>query len=272
MKTSSTFSVAVGSVFFLAVLLLGSAHAEARISPGAMEVMTASASTSPKSADALTKAKARADLEIDRRVTSLTAAAATIANLKKVSAVVKASIQSTLSGEITTLASFKTKVDGDTDAATLKVDAQSITKDYRIYALILPQAHIAASSDQVLTIADAMTALSVKLQTRVSALQTAGTNVSALQASLADAQTKVADAKTQAAAALTETSVLVPDQGSATVMASNKAALKDAQQKLKTAQTDLKAARADIESVLKAVKGTGKGGGMATSTASTTAH
>jgi hypothetical protein len=202
------------------------------------------------------KGRANADKEIDRRVLNLNALILRIGSMKNVSADEKTTLAATLNSEVSTLSSLRTKIDSD-NATDLKTDAQSITKDYRVYALVIPQAHIASAADRIGTVASLMQSLSVKLQTRITAAQTAGKNVSAAQSAYTDMQAKTADAKTQAAAAVTETASLKPDQGSASVQASNTAALKDAAAKIKTANADLRAARADINTILKTVKGVG---------------
>ncbi len=99
-----------------------------------------------------------------------------------------------------------------------------------------------------------MTVVGTKLQTRITAAETAGKNVTALTASLADYTAKIADAKIHADGAVSGIIALVPDQGDATVAASNKAALKAARADIKIATTDLQAARKDATSIIKAIK------------------
>ncbi len=219
----------------------------------------------------IAKTIARADTEITRRITNLHQASIRISATKNISAEQKTSIAASISTEIANLTALKTKIDADTDAAALKTDVQSITDNYRVYALVLPQNHIVAATDRITTIVAQMQQLGTKLNTRITEAQAAGKNVTAAQATYTDMLAKVADASTQSQAALTETQGLKPDNGDAAVKTSNDAAIKDAVTKIKAATADLKAARTDLKFILAAIKGVGASAkGVATSTASTT--
>ncbi|MBU6388859.1 hypothetical protein KGQ72_03240, partial [Patescibacteria group bacterium] len=95
-----------------------------------------------------------------------------------------------------------------------------------------------------------MTDLGAKIQTRITAAQSAGADVSAFAAVYADMNAKIADAKTQAAAAQAGVSGLTPDQGDKTKATANRNALIAARADLKTATKDLQAARADIKTIV----------------------
>ena len=218
----------------------------------------------------ITKIITRSDNELTRRITNLNQTAIRISAMKNVSATEKSSLEASISTEIANLTTLKTKIDADTDATTLKTDTQSITEDYRVYALVLPQDHIVAATDRIATIVAEMQQLGTKLSARITAAQSAGKSVAGAQIAYTDMQAKLTDASTQSQAALTETQNLTPDKGDATIKASNAAAIKDAVAKIKTATTDLTAARADVKTILEAVKGTGTSG-TATSTMKTNA-
>lgn len=254
-------SVAVTS---LAVLLPVAAFADtnagvnATVNLSAADIRTtASVKADAKGSGSVDTAKSHADKEIDRRITNLNALSVRLGNMKHISASEKTFLQGNISTEISTLTSLKAQIDAETVLATLKTDVESITKDYRVYMIFIPQGRIAAAADRVSTIVADMQALAPKLQVRISAAQNAGKDVTGAQSAYADMQAKVADANTQASAAVSETANLAPDQGNATVEASNKAAIKDAAAKIKTATADLKAARADVATIVKAVKGVG---------------
>ena len=191
---------------------------------------------------------------------------ATINGMKNVPANAKASIDATINTEISNLTALKAKIDAD-DATTIAADVASITKDYRVYMLVVPQENITASVDAAGTVASSMQQLSVILQSRISQAQAAGKDMTAALAALSDMNAKVADANTKSAAALAETANLKPDQGDASIQASNKAALTDALSKMKAVYADFQSARADITIIENAIKGTGS-----PSTATTTAR
>jgi hypothetical protein len=188
---------------------------------------------------------------------------------KHISVSEKSSIQATISGEVSSLQGLQARIDADTVGADLKTDAESITKDFRIYMLVIPQGRIVAASDRVDTIVGLMQQFAPKLQARITAAQTAGKNVTVAQNAYADMIAKVADAQTQANAAVSSTASLQPDQGNASVEASNKTSLKAAEAKLKTAEQDLKAARADVSVILKTVAGTSPSANASTNASAT---
>ena len=219
--------------------------------------------TSAMSGSKMEKAKAKAGQEIDRRVASLNELATRIGAMQEVRADFKQSLSGAVGGQIAAFTSLKAKIDADTDLATLKSDIQSITQSYRVYALVLPQTSIAAAADRVVTLTTMMTTLGSKLQTRIAAAQSAGTDVSLLSKALNDLSQKLTDANAQAQSAVALSSSLVPDGGDKTKMASNNKALKAARADIQTAENDLKAGRKDITTIL-------KGLGISMATASST--
>jgi len=196
----------------------------------------------------------RANKEIDNRITGLNKLSARIQGMKKVTDASKTNLKSTIDGEIATLIALKTKIAADTDTETMRTDIESITKAYRIYALIMPQIAIIAAADRANTVADAMTALSKKLSGRIAAAGSTGNNVTALYTQLADMSAKITDAQTQAQAAVGQVSVLKADNGDQAIFDANKAALKAAHEKIKTAKKDIEDARKDAKDIAKGLR------------------
>jgi hypothetical protein len=223
----------------------------------------------------------RSGNDIAVRIRSLNSLLGRIGGMSKLSASDKSEITTEVQNLISELTTLQAKIQvdasstptgqaGDLSSTTpLRMDMQSITKDYRVYALVIPQLEILGAADRAETIVTSLNTVSTKLQTRISADQTAGDNVASLQASLSDLTAKAADAQTQAAAAISSTEALVPDQGDTTVAASNTAALKAARADIQTADSDIKAATADVQSIVKGVEAFGNASGSAS--ASTTA-
>ncbi len=193
----------------------------------------------------------RGQQELDRRIAALTALSTRLGTMKHLSDANKSALINTVAAQITTLSDLKTKLAADTDLTLVLADVQSITKSYRIFALVIPQGHITAAADRVIDIAGAMSDTVAKLQTRIT---DAGGGDAGLASSLADLNAKLADAKTQAQAAIAEVAPLVPDNGDKTIMAANTQALKDARMKVKAAVADLKAARADAKKIVATIK------------------
>lgn len=202
----------------------------------------------------LAKIISRSDAAIGARIDALNKLNARVQAMKNVSDSEKASVSNEISTNISGLTSLKAKIDADTDATTALNDEKMITGNYRIYALIMPQWSILAAADRVDTIASMMTTVGTKLQTRISADQSAGKDIASLQASLTDYNAKIADAETQATNAKNGISSLTPDNGDKTLLASNTAALKAARADIKTASADLVAARKDAKDIVQGLK------------------
>ena len=224
--------------------------------------------------------------EITSRIASLNTLSTRLNSMKNLSA----AELSTLSGEITTLTGeltgLKAKIQADASSTAigtsgalassspLRQDVASITKAYRVYALVIPQTQILAAADRVSTLVTSLTTLSTKLQSRLSAAQANGTTIgvgtsslASLQAVLTDLTTKAASAQTQAILAVNAVSNLVPDNGNTTIAASNTAALKTGRTDIETAQKDIAAADKDAHTIVNAVTSMRVGTGAGTSTA-----
>ncbi len=245
---SRKIGVSITGAAAIAALLL-------TIAPAYAQTVTSSTSSSgANSASRLAAIITMANSDIALRITSLNALNTRVQAMANESAAEKASISTQVQTNITGLNALQTKIDADTTPATARTDAATIFTTFRIYALVIPQGWILASADRVTTITGLLTTLGTKMQTRITADQTAGDNVTALTSALTDMNAKIADANTQSAAAQSGVSSLVPDQGNTSVAASNKAALVAAKTDIQTASTDLKAARADVTTILQGLK------------------
>jgi hypothetical protein len=232
---------------------------------------SASASTSVSGANAaarLQKVITQANSDIAARITALNNLNARVQAMVKESASEKASISADVQTNISGLQTLQTKIDADTTVSAATTDAKTIFTTFRIYALVMPQGYILAAADRVTVITGLMSNLATQIQTRITADQSAGKNVSALTATLADMNASITDANNQSATAQAGVSGLQPDQGNATVAASNKAALVAARGDIKTATSDLQAARKDITTLLQGLKSLGGGSASASTSAS----
>lgn len=192
----------------------------------------------------ISRLKTRGDNEITRRVNALTKLIDRLNNIKRLTPDQKTSLTGQIQDQINSLNTLKTKIDADTDLATLRTDVQSIVKSYRIFALFIPKTYIIAHADRLLTIIDALTGIQGKLQTRIDAAKTAGNDTTTMQTLIADMSTKLADAKTQATNAISAVLPLTPDGWPA-----NKATLVSARSMLQTARRDIDAAHKDEQQI-----------------------
>ncbi len=218
---------------------------------------TAVIAATPKTADAaagITKIKDAADKEITRRIEVLNKAIARLGEIKKLSSTEKTVLTDKANAVITDLTALKAKIDADTDLAILKTDRQGITKNYRVFMLIIPQIHIIAASDRINTTIDLLTDAATKFDTSISDAKTAGKDVASLETLLADMNAKLGDAKTKSDAASAAVSALLPDGGVQAKIDANKKALTTGRDDIKAAIKDLIDARKDAGSIKDGLK------------------
>lgn len=246
---------------------------------GGDNVTNAAASTTAKRATKLdqsqTRLQTRAGNEIDRRIAALNRLQERIQGMKKISAAAKNSFVANVQAQINLLNNLRIKINAeDTDGTTLKDDVQSITKAYRIYALILPQIEIVAAADRLASTADSLSTYAVKLQARAVVALSEGKNVTTLQALLTDMNAKISDAKDRSAKAIAGVINLTPDNGDKTTQSVNLAALKAARTDLRTGTQDLKDAHKIGLKIREGLKNFAKADAKAnaTSTATTTSE
>jgi len=274
-------SIAAGAAVLISGLAL-TAFAQTGIGVGvnasaSAAVGTTGVTVSAKVQAAITTGVNRADTEITRRINALNALSTRVNAMVKLSSGEKASLASTIQTQISAMNTLQAQISTDAAAnstTSLKADIQSITKSYRIFALIIPQGAVEAASDRVLDVSGMLGTISTKLQTRISALPS-GTDTTSLNASLSDMNTQIANANASTNTAVSETANLQPDNGDATIMASNTAALKDAHTKIVAAQQDVLTARKDAGVIVKALVAmspSASAGASATVTASGTAQ
>lgn len=194
----------------------------------------------------LEQIKTRAEQEINRRITLLNTLISKIADIKRLSGGQKTDFTSQINGLVSQLQILNTKIQSDADLATLVADGKSILNTYRVYMLFMPKINIMAAADRISEIASQALVLVPAVQNRISQVQSAGHDVTALNNALADFQSKLNDAQTQATNATDTVSVLVPDMGNVSTMQANTAVIKSARGMIITAIHDMNAARSDI--------------------------
>lgn len=221
---------------------------------------SANASTTPRATTAvklearLERAKTKAAQEIERRTAALTKLEERIDAMKRVSSQFKGDLSVLVDTEIANLLALKTRIEASTDGEEIKSDVQSITKSYRIFALVMPKASVAAAADKIVRMSATLTELGSKLKVRIDAKATAGGDVSALTSALNELGAKILSANTHAQAAVNGTATLMPDEGDKAKMEANKTALEAARTELKAAHEDIKAARALVKQIIDELK------------------
>ncbi len=241
MKNISIKMAAAGMGLALTIVNSGVAWAQV---PASGSAGTARVSVVEQRVD---KLKTKANAEITRRLTTLNNLLTRIQASTRLSVVDKTTLTTEIQSEITNMTDLKTKIDGDSDIATLRTDVKAIVNDYHVYAFVMPQVGLMIAADSISMIADRMAAISIKLGQAL-----AGYPDPKAQAALTDLNTQISDARALVLGVQTTVLPLTP----AGNQASNRAALQASRAKLNNARDDLKKGRVDIETILKALKTT----------------
>lgn len=191
----------------------------------------------------------KGDQEITRRLATLSSLTSKISAATKLTT----SDKTTLSGEVSSttsgLTSLKTQLDGETTVSAARTDVQSIYNEYRVYALVAPKVNLVKVADDQQVVQGKLTALTQKLQSRITSDQQAGKDVSTLQTELNDMTSKTQAARTISANIENSVIALQP-----TDYNSNHALLSGDNTQLKTARNDDQAATTDAKNIVSALK------------------
>jgi hypothetical protein len=206
-------------------------------------------STATASQDRLPTIISKGDQEITRRLTTLSTLTSKINAATKLSASDKTTLTSEVSSTISGLNTLKSQLDAETTVAAAKTDVANIFSEYRVYALVAPKIGLIKVADDQQVTESKLAALSTKLQARITADQTAGKNVTTLQADLNDMNAQVS--ASQAISSNMESTVISlqpTDYNSDHTLLSGDSA------KLKTAHTDNAAAVTDGKNIIAGLK------------------
>ncbi len=191
----------------------------------------------------------RGNLEIARRLATLNTLTAKINAATKLSSSDKTTLSNEVSSTTSGLTALKTQLDADTTIAAAHTDAESIFTEYRVYALVAPKVGLIKVADDQQVTQSKLTALSTKLQSRITAEQQAGKDVTQPQSELTDMNSKITSA--QSISNKIETSVITLQP---TDYNNDHAILSGDNAELKTAHTDDQAAFTDANNIVSSLK------------------
>ena len=193
--------------------------------------------------------KSKGTEEINRRITSLKEAIAKVNASSKLSSSDKTYLLSEDNTELTGLTTLETTLNSETQLSAARTDVQSIFSDYRVYALVLPKTWLVTVSDGEVNVAAQLTALSTKIQTKITTDKNAGKNVDALQTQLNSMIATVNSAQTTAAAVQAKVLNLQPSDYNSdhTILSGYKA-------QLQTVHTDNQTAYNDAKNIITSLK------------------
>ncbi len=188
--------------------------------------------------------KTNALAEIDRRLTALNRLIGKITTIKKISSQQKSVLTLQIQNEISSLNSLRTKIEADTDLATLRTDKKSIVSSYRIFALFMPRIEIIAHADSILVLIDELRSKLPAWQDRISFSKSAGQDTAMIQTKYDSIVEKLDQAEIKAKTAIDLVTPLTPEGFPA-----NKTQLQNARSNLKSARIDLESVRAFLSAL-----------------------
>jgi multidrug resistance efflux pump len=146
---------------------------------------------------------------------------------------------------------LKTKIDADTDLATLRTDVKSIIDDYRVYLVLARQVRLTIALDRFNKVIDLFNLYVTKLQSLIDKENAAGKDVSDAQAALDSMKENVSAAQTaingQVDAVLALTAQGYP--GNASTMNTARKQINTAKRSLHTALTNAHSCRDFLKSL-----------------------
>lgn len=207
------------------------------------------------------RVKTAAESMIVDRIQVLQGLIVDIENFKHVSSSDKMAVFTGVQKNISALLDLHGKIDAEsgstTVSSTLRDNATSITKDYRIGILFHPQVKDILAADRIQTLYTLFTDLGKKLQSRIDTMTGISDTAAKgrAQAALDDMKQHMENANGAATKAEADVAGLKPDQGDRTVLATNNTQLAEAKTLLQGAVDDLVAARKDVDTIISILKG-----------------
>jgi hypothetical protein len=236
-------AVWLGAVVLASVATVGATGASA----GAVAPTTQAPSTTTPSTESLSTIQSRAAAAITTRVNDLNAAVGKVNADTKLGSGDPALV-TYLQKDIPGLQQLGQKIAGDATVSDAKADAATIFTSYRVLALVIPAARLAAASDQIGTNAiPKLTAASTK-----AAGYENSTNQATLAPLLSDLNTRIASATTSVSGVSTTVLGYTPAQWNTnqTLLAASKSSVSSTQTAVKKAVSDLQ----QIQTAVKAGK------------------
>jgi len=196
----------------------------------------------------MTLLKDRGHLAIQRRLNEIDRLTSLVNGAKHLTSTNRSALLSKLSSDRSGLQSLDTKIQGDTDAATLKTDLTSIVTAYRIYVLLAPQVHLVVASDRVAAFVALGDTIAGKIQAQIDQAKANGKDVHAAQAALNHMKKQLDDASAAIAGLASKVIALTPSG-----YPGNRPVLLSARSSILTARAHLVTARADAHAAVSAL-------------------
>lgn len=202
-----------------------------------------------RSAERITNLKAAGVKTIDTRLADVDRLINKINGLSVITSSDKTALVSILNSAKSGLETLSTKIQGDTDLATLKADIKSIFTAYRIYEVVNPKVSGLIVADRITALITKLQSVSGKLSGLITSVNASGKDTTQMSTFFSDYQTQITAAQSQVAAAKTSFEAMdVTDTTAA------KTDFEAGKADLKTAMSDLQNARRDLQSIIPLLK------------------
>ena len=197
----------------------------------------------------LAKIQAKAASAISLRLTDLQAALTVVKANHYLTPADQSTIETTLSNDLAGLNALAPVIQADTTVAKARSDYDSVFTSYRVFALALPQARLAASADDLTgTVLPRLTDAQSRLEGLLNGADKSK-DTTAVQAAMTDLANQLSAVTTSTSGVAATVLGYKPSDWNA-----NHAILAQPRADLTSARSDAKQARADVKTVVEALK------------------
>jgi hypothetical protein len=230
--------------------LIGTAATAALVAGACVPAFAAGPTPSPTHTPrTLASIQAAAKTQTSKREASLHTAIGKITAAKGISSADRATVLATLNSDLSAMSAVEAKIAADTTVKSAAADSKTIDTTYRVYAVAIPQAHLASAADRLTSTAiPTLTAAHTKLAAALSG-RDASKSTPALQADLTDMAAQITAADNALNGVSAKALAVTPSDFNA-----NKSVLSPLRSSVKTAVADLKKARSDAKTIRAAIK------------------
>jgi hypothetical protein len=189
---------------------------------------------------ALASAKQACETAIDNRLQRISILQGLISSSKTVTSDHASTLGSQLTSAQNGLTALKTKIEGDTDATTLRADCRSIVDDYRIYVLVSPKVREVLVSDLETNIAARLTTIAGKIQSAIDDAKAKGKDTTTAQSDLDQMKSAISAAESATGGVAASVIGLAPSDwpGAHTTLVDGRDALHTGRDDLRSARND----------------------------------
>ncbi len=191
------------------------------------------------------------DCEIDRRIDDLGTVRARVVASVVMTDGHQTTVLRIIDSTTHDLRALRAEIHADTDLAELTADLRRIAHDFRVYVLVIPQAHLTNAADAVIAIGRRFDAFHEKATGYIERAKAAGYDTTTAEEALASMNRHVAAAEKLVDGLADKVLELTPaDWNDGTA----KPILDEARRDLRQAREELRAARADAKAVIDALR------------------